>query len=206
MSMERRSPRGLSVLWRERERAVVRRAHRAILGGPPLEVLDRDAVLDSVQLLYDYGYSLEDIGTMFGVTREAVRQWFQQFGLDRHEGGGACLRLWDDDLACFVPVEPDEYRAAQRGATRESRMAKRAARRKEIVEAARRVYARVGRPVTLNEVAEEAGCSTANPSVTFAHLWREPGESYKEPLDRLFQTAGVPRCALGERRRQGEVA
>src|SRR4051812_11671134 len=49
---------------------------------------------ESVQSLLDQGYSLTDIGVMFGLTREMIRQRAKELGLKRHSRDGSMYRIW----------------------------------------------------------------------------------------------------------------
>lgn len=66
--------------------------------------------VESIQALAEQGYTLEDIGAMFGVSRERVRQWFKKLGLrapSLHKGYG---RSWDAVRHRFVTYLARDYR------------------------------------------------------------------------------------------------
>jgi hypothetical protein len=78
----------VTALWRDH------RAGRMIGDIPGLR--------DSLASLAEQGYTLEDIGNMFGVSRERIRQWFAQLDLPParkfHVG---YRRSWNADLGRF---------------------------------------------------------------------------------------------------------
>jgi len=128
--------------------------------------LDRAVVepdfLPSLQLLVERErYSLTDIGLMFGVSRERVRQWLEKYGLSHpdaaHERGLMCVRIWDDEAMRFRPslkrVVNSNRRRAQREAKRARRNALQAERRRKVVEATNLLRATLGRDPSLEEMA-----------------------------------------------------
>jgi hypothetical protein len=59
----------------------------------------------SLRSLVKQGYTLEDIGAMFGVSRERVRQWLRAMQIPRRSDVTlGSTRVWDDERRCFVPV------------------------------------------------------------------------------------------------------
>lgn len=87
-------------------------------------------------------YSLADIGLMFGVSRERVRQWCQRYQIEHPDPRGRrglnCLRVWDDAHDRFVPVARGliarERRKARGDAYRRSVVANRTAKWHRAVE------------------------------------------------------------------------
>lgn len=79
-------------------------------------------------------YSIRDIGDMFGVSGERIRQICEARGLrhpDGHQVGLMCARVWDDAAHCFRPVAKQEVQrrvAAVRRARRSAAMLERRAR------------------------------------------------------------------------------
>ena len=65
-------------------------------------------------------YSLLDIGLMFGVSRERVRQWVARYGIEHPDSAGNrglnCLRCWDDRLNRFLPIPRGVIREEKRRA------------------------------------------------------------------------------------------
>ncbi len=60
---------------------------------------------DSLRLLLvDQGYSFTDVGTMFGVSRERVRQWAGALGIQKRHGQGSDMRVWDRKAGRFRTV------------------------------------------------------------------------------------------------------
>lgn len=64
---------------------------------------------ESLKLLVEREqYALADIGMMFGVSRERIRQIEARVGakrIDTHNRGLYCVRVWDDAQHRFVPVQ-----------------------------------------------------------------------------------------------------
>lgn len=54
--------------------------------------------------LVKQGYVLADIGSMFGVSRERVRQWLKVIGIKRREIVLGDCRVWDWSRKQFIPV------------------------------------------------------------------------------------------------------
>lgn len=111
---------GLSSEWVREDREAVESHHRSLFRDLKKHhgvqsPADIPGFISSIQHLHDYGYSLTDIGAIVGVTRERVRQWFDEYDeLERLDdiGGGprstALYRLWSDELNCFVPITDEE--------------------------------------------------------------------------------------------------
>lgn len=150
---------------------------------------DIPGFLSSIQHLYDYGYSHTDISAFLGVSRERVRQWFEQYDeLDAHGGSnGSDYRLWSDELECFVPVTEEELIAAaneRQEAKRQSRIER---KRAEQVARLREVGERLGRVPRVSDV--EVVEAIGHPG-SHGRIWGYPEVSYVEAHDRLWKAAG----------------
>lgn len=58
----------------------------------------------SLRSLAKQGYTLMDIGTMFGVSRERVRQWLAALGVKASDLRSGLYRIWDERRYCFFAV------------------------------------------------------------------------------------------------------
>lgn len=81
---------GLNSNWNPKDREEIRKYHKKLWGrwkkengvGKLDSLVEKiPGFLDSLEQLHLYGYSLTDIGVMFGLTRERVRQYFEKHGL-----------------------------------------------------------------------------------------------------------------------------
>lgn len=68
---------------------------------------------DSLRMLFDQGYTFTDVGAMFGVTRERVRQWAKRYSIARFPNVTA-PRVWDHVTSRFValPMRGKDYSLA----------------------------------------------------------------------------------------------
>lgn len=200
-----------SLTWTNKSDAdAVRDFHRQLYerwkGGPHVSPVDRDPDFPQhLQRLHDYGYAITDIGVMWGVSVERVRQWFKQYGLIRYDEG-ASLRIWDDDLELFLPVSRGEYHRRRKDAQHANRVH---AALMEDVRLVRRLAGGLGKPPLLSDLAEVVYGDRRMPVAGPAYRWgwanaNSAGDcSYAEAMDRLYDAAGMPRPshAEGQRRR-----
>lgn len=115
----------------------------------------------SLQSLAEQGYALEDIGLMFGVTRERVRQWMVRAGVTQRtvsrgtSRGTGHRRVWDDLHNQFVPAQSLEKTRRERAYRRQQRQAQRRQalerRRQTMVECLKSLAADLRRTPTLAE-------------------------------------------------------
>lgn len=63
----------------------------------------RGALSASLRSLAEQGYTLDDVGIMFGVSRERVRQWYERDGIERPHAN-VIGRIWDDTANKFVSI------------------------------------------------------------------------------------------------------
>ena len=101
---------GLSLTWNPKDREDIRRHHSKLLrelkrnyGVSSIE--DIPGFLDSIeQQHYVFGDSFEDIGATCGLSRERIRQCFEDYELLRRKKLGPTYRIWNDKRNLFVPV------------------------------------------------------------------------------------------------------
>lgn len=149
---------------------------------------------EALETEYLMGYSLSDIAMMYGLSRERVRQWFEAHDI-WHEEERASLRVWDDEMDCFVPVSTDDYLERVRKIEKQRRAEARAweleEKRRRSAQAVRELDGELGRPPTLEEVAEKVDTIP----VVLAQWWgytREPDTaSYAEAWDRMYEAGGI---------------
>lgn len=196
---------GLNSTWREEDKqeclGAARQAYRQLKrkhGGRNVPVDKIPGFIESVQSLLNDGFGLTDVGVMFGVSRERVRQWANQFDLQRRFGPGTRYRIWDDDKDRFVPV-PNElmYHIAEcyhdRRLETEVQERQQAAR-SEHVEALKSLAKRFGRTPTLNELEEELDTFWPNIARYWGYEADSPKDaaSYTAAYRRLCDAARIP--------------
>lgn len=116
---------------------------------------------DSLRLLVTRErYSFEDIGFMFGVTRERVRQLCLRYGIEHPDTarGLLCVREWCDETNTFRPTNRSAItrrRSMARTAERRARIAaKNNAQRAAMLTAAHSLRAELGRIPFWRELGE----------------------------------------------------
>ena len=109
---------------------------------------ESDVLRDALdELLNVHGYSLTDIGVFLGLSRERIRQYVKQFGIEVFVKGPQ-FRMWDDDENRFVAMPSkavyDKEVTAKYGANAMARKAH-AKRRRVAVWVLRDIGASIGR-------------------------------------------------------------
>jgi len=151
---------------------------------------------ESLELLrHDQEFSLDDIGMMFNVSRERIRQLLAREGRSGSiaSPGLNSIRCWDDTLHQFRPVSKrvlkDKKRCERMARDHDDRMADRDERRALIVAAIHRLTEELQRKPVLREVTDALGI---NGSGGLVSRWRGPGSrSYKGVLAQIWAAAGV---------------
>lgn len=201
---------GLSAQWDGDDRDAVTAHHRALFRrlkrGYRGSLAAFPGFIDSVQSLYDQGYSFTDIGVFFGVTRERVRQWFGKYrGLteDDDRSRGSVLRLWDDEQKQFVAASEDDVIAAyevKKEATQEQHIE---SIRSRHVQELLRIYRRTGvvPAVYDDDVVEAIGYPGEH-----GRFWGYPDVSYTDAHDRLWEAAGFDSRPDGRAHGRGGAA
>jgi len=105
---------GSSLVLSPDERAALRAVWRRMIPRDG-SVWDVPFFRRSLLSLARQGYVLQDIGAMFGVSRERARQWFAAIGVRPKELRGGGRRLWDWKRQRFITVD---YRSLIRHKTR----------------------------------------------------------------------------------------
>jgi hypothetical protein len=109
-----------------------------------------------MELLDRQQYTLADVGVMFGLSRERIRQYAVRYGIATHFGGLNAVRVWDDTLHQFRPVSRGHWQKIQKGhrtdRARQQRQAEREARRAMMVVCFTTEATRLGRPLTVVEM------------------------------------------------------
>ena len=173
---------------------------------------------ESLRLLVERErYSFHDIGLMFGVTRERVRQWCAIRGIGHPVARGGrglhAIRVWDDVAHRFQPVSRDALRAERLAGRRKQHHAEVQSRRGRIVAAIVGLRAQYGREPTWREVATELGCQgravlSGNYAAAVVALWGRHGSDTARALADIRSATGfapawtrytprAPRAALG---------
>lgn len=149
-----------------------------------------------------------DIGPMFGVSRERVRQWRNQYGITRDDRGGRGLnavRVWDDQINRFRPVrrgvviaEGKARRRSEKSASRVQRLQRQQAR---IIGIAIGLQAALGRTPTLREIACAVVGREVSMSASGAILTGRWESSKRPTRDRYRElTAALRAAGIGVRR------
>lgn len=105
-------------------------------------------------------YTLHDVGMMFNVTRERIRQLAERYGIpyDTNAKGLLAVRVWDDEAHRFLPVPRAKIRRDERRASTEawqnSTKARIASRRARMVAALRACADSLGRAPSIQEMAQ----------------------------------------------------
>lgn len=107
-------------------------------------------------------YSFHDIGLMFGVSRERVRQWCEARNIshpdEMGQRGMMCVRLWNAELSCFEPRSRGWWTKEQkrRRADRQRRAMEeiRRQRRERLVATVKGLKAKLGRDPLMREIWE----------------------------------------------------
>jgi hypothetical protein len=160
-------------------------------------------------LLVEERYTLTDVAYMFGVSRERVRQWAKRLGLAH--GHHARRRVWVEAEQRFRPVGDDELPAVMRPyaeARQEKRRAEALApRRAAILAAGARLYADLGRPVMLKELAAllRPEWAPVESHVLLCSLWYGGGRYVRgigAEVRAALAAAGVPVAGRSEYRQR----
>jgi len=154
--------------------------------------------VESLQSLADQGYSVTDIGLMFGLTGERVRQWFLKYNIKQITTWGSLPRLWDDGMGQFRVMTRVEYNgflvAQDRRMKRSALTARQQAVRDEDVRILRAMARSTREVPPMVRLADTMGTHCQ----TILNRWRrDPGDhtgnhrrSYTEATDLLYATAG----------------
>jgi hypothetical protein len=156
--------------------------------------------LESIEQLSIYGYSYTDIGVMFGLCRERIRQYFREYGLQTNETRGAMYRIWDDEKNCFVPIATKDLQERLKETLREKREKQkeedRETRKQIHIQAIQDFFGEHRRTPSLAELGKKLG---RKQKTVMPHLAYEWGYDYthpekispKEAIDNLYAAAGV---------------
>ena len=158
--------------------------------------------IESLRILReDECYALVDIGRMFGVSRERVRQWCRVYQIGPPKFAGR-FRYWDDSTMRFRPVGCREHEQQQRLLHRQQQQACRAQRRVRLATIIRGLARELQRAPTLQEILE-AYYGRAIPSHQCAPrliaLWRGKVGPTAGILHEIHEITGVPARARGGR-------
>lgn len=160
---------------------------------------------ESLSRLAQQGYGMDEIGVMFGVSRERVRQWAKRYGLTaqfRALGKGTKPRVWDPEQNQFVPITwgaTKQKQASERSlrywAMVEQR--RRAGRRKDLA-TLKALAERLGDTPTLEEYSEALGFGWQAAAMRFRG---RPSQRFPIPWGslarRLYRMAGLKVRSVG---------
>ncbi len=191
---------GLSLSWNSKDRDEVIKRSKILLeelkytqGVGTVEQIP--GFIGSIEILHDTcGYGLTDIGAMFGLSRERIRQYFQKYNLQRNEARRAMYRVWNDERNCFLTVSNEDLEGILIEKSREERLIKRrenhAKRRGSQVHAIQDFAEKNGRVPTVRELGRILGYKGGSSQTSIAHLWGYNFISNKEAIDNLYRVAG----------------
>lgn len=186
----------------EHHRYYYRRLKKAY-GGINTSVSDIPGFVEAVRLAVQDGFSLTDVGVMFGVSRERVRQWCKQYDIEQGDHHSSQYRIWSDDESRFVPVSQErmyelayKYHQDRVNKEREDRLNE---HRSAHVEAMKKLAKRFGRTPTLSELEDEVGESWPNIARDWGYDAQDTSEEagYAAAYRRLCDAANVPRREPG---------
>jgi len=154
--------------------------------------------LESIQSLHiDYGCSFTDIGVDFGLTKESIRQHFEEYGLRRRKEFGSMPMVWNGKKI-FVPITG---RGLEKILIEKDGMRKKEEREKiklEQSKAIRDFRKKRGREPNLRELSESLGYIVVPNSRVrkFSILWGYDPRKEKNAttesgaIDNLYRAAG----------------
>ena len=166
-------------------------------------------------LVYAERYATEDIGMMFGVSRQRVDQWLEARGIVHpdppYQRGSLMVRVWDDVACRFRPVRRRLVEAERRVRDRVEREAAREARRRvarsRMVVVAVRLRVELQREPTNRELYEAiTGRVPAvnGAALMLACLWdARRTRSYRERITEFRAAAGLVGRGRGGRLKSG---
>lgn len=203
---------GWTECWTSSEREACRAEHAICFnalklrrfGTTEVPIADIPGMLDSLNALLESGYSFTDVGVMFGVSRQRVAQWRDQYGLKGSAGRGPGYRVWDDARNRFVAATREEVLARAR--TYLSSRRRTDLRERQEAERCRHVRAlihlseRLGRTPTLTELAEELGLAGIAQSA--ARYWRgvNGARTNADMTEEMYRAAGLRKYKPGGKR------
>jgi hypothetical protein len=156
---------------------------------------------------HDYGHT--DVGLMFGVSRERVRQWCKELGI-RKKYQGSSLRIWDAERGLFVAVEWKDVLEKARRKRREARIEKSRAlwdrRRQAAVNKVRECGDRIGHAPYLKDVWPGQGGEFVKYCMAWGACRKRNGSyDYSSALDRMWAAAGYSCRPDGRKERPGRA-
>lgn len=151
---------------------------------------DIPGFFECLQEMYDGGYSFTDIASVFGLSRERVRQLFNDEPRLRFTDTGSLFRYWDPDASQFMPVKREAIKRRWHELQRSRRRRRRQQRRRGLVAELQRAIEEVGHVPTIGELVAHSGRHVTD----WARYWRYRvggrERSYTVALDRLYRSAG----------------
>ncbi|KKL59408.1 hypothetical protein LCGC14_2215670, partial [marine sediment metagenome] len=151
----------------------------------------------SVVALINQGYGLTDIGMMFGVSRERVRQIAMRQG---RKTAGSLPRVWDDKLNRFRVITRKERdtrrRLIRRALHHRTVRQRREVRRVHELTTLKALAKQLGRVPVFQELVTAVGKSVAGISLDWGKDRKKPG-GYGVAMARLYRTAGFEVRGVG---------
>ena len=185
---------GLVTLAPPIPRRKVIRQHRIV----PAGIAGLPGFAESLRLLLiEEEYALEDVGQMFGVSRERIRQLADHLGYVRQgaKRGVRAVRIWQDDEHRFRPVHKGiltQVAQYNRTTERQQRItAKYAERWAEAVAELRDLARQLERTPTIRELARRLG-QGRNTGELVSYLFGRSRKGTPKSLAPIYADAGLP--------------
>ena len=203
---------GWTECWAAAEREACRAEHAICFnalklrrfGTTDVPIADIPGMLDSLNALLESGYSFTDVGVMFGVSRQRVAQWRDQYGLKGSDGRSPGYRVWDEARNRFVTATREEAlvraRAHLRARRRTDLRERQETERRRHMEALVRLSETLGRPPTLAELAADLGLAGIAQSA--ARYWRgvNGARTNADMTKEMYRAAGLRKYKPGAKR------
>jgi hypothetical protein len=167
---------------------------------------------ESLRLLVESErYSLTDIGMMFGVSRERMRQLCEKLNVSRTSGSAVGLmqyREWNDSLHRFIPRSRGAFKADRRRRGVVARRAERRLRleafRQSVVEAVTRLRGELGRDPGWRDILDAIDpahrYNRSAPMPIIISLWQpNSNRNSREVAQEIRDATGLGRLPRGAR-------
>ena len=154
---------------------------------------DIPGFFECLQEMYDGGYSFTDIASVFGMSRERIRQLFNKEPRLRFTDTGSLYRYWDPEAERFMPVKPEAIRRRWYEFQKRRRWQRGRARRRARVIQLQGATRELGHIPPIGELVAHTGRALPDWSYYWRLRFDGRKRSYTVALDRLYRSAGYTR-------------